>query len=76
MDTIFMNSESSKTSDPPRLLCNLSGKINLRGSDKYVVLSSLSINHTWKNIKKLCKNNEFKISAPTWNDTFELPDGI
>ena len=28
-----------------------------------------------KNIKSSCKNNEFKISAPTWNDEFELQDG-
>ena len=31
--------------------------------------------YTWKNIKKLYKNNEFKISALTWNEVFELPDG-
>ena len=30
---------------------------------------------TWKNIKKAYKNNKFKISAPTWNEEFELPDG-
>ena len=33
------------------------------------------IYYTWKNIKKLCKNNKFKISAPTWNEEFKLPDG-
>ena len=33
------------------------------------------IYYTWKNTKKLCKNNKFKISAPTWNEEFELPDG-
>ena len=75
MDTIFMNSENSKTSDPPKLLINLSDKINLKRSDKYVALSNLSINYTWKNIKNSYKNNKFKISAPTWNDKFELPDG-
>ena len=48
MDTIFMNSENSKTSDPHRLLFNLSGKINLKRSDKYVTLSNLSIYYTWK----------------------------
>ena len=65
MDTIFMNSENSKASDPHRLLLNLTDKINLQKSDKYVVLSNLSINYTWKNIKKSQKNNKFKISAPT-----------
>ena len=74
MDTIFMNSENSETSDPHRLLLNLLGKINLKRSDKYVALSNLSIYYTWKNIKKSYKNNKFKISAPTWNEEFELPD--
>ena len=60
MDTIFMNSENSKTSDPHRLLLNLSDKINLKRSDKYVALSNLSIYYTWKNIKKSYKNGEFK----------------
>ena len=52
MDTIFINPENSKTSDPHRLLLNLSDKINLKRSDKYVALSNLSICYTWKNIKK------------------------
>ena len=28
-----------------------------------------------ENIKNFYKNNKFKISAPTWNDKFELTDG-
>ena len=75
MDTIFMNSINSKTSDPHRLLLNLSNKTNLKRSDQYVALSNLSIYYTWKNIKKSYKNNKFKISAPTWNEEFQLPDG-
>ena len=47
------------------LLFNLSGKINLKRSDKYVALSNLSINCTWKIIKKSYKNNKLKILAPT-----------
>ena len=70
-----MNSENSKTSDPLRLLLNLPDKINLKRSDKYVALSNLSIHYTWKNITKSCKNDKFKISALTWNEEFELPDG-
>ena len=50
VDTIFMNSENSKTSDPQRLLLNLSDKINLRQSHKYVALLNLSIYYIWKNI--------------------------
>ena len=53
MNTIFMNSQNSKTSDPHRLLLNISDKINLKRSDKYVALSNLSIYYTWKNIKKV-----------------------
>ena len=69
-----MNSENSKTSDPHRLSINLTDKINIERRDKYVALSNLSIYYTWKNIKKSCNNNKFKISAPTWNEEFELPD--
>ena len=65
MDTVFMNSGNSKTSDPHRLLQNFSGKINLKRSDKNVTLSNLSIYHTRKNIKKSSESNKFKISAPT-----------
>ena len=48
MDTIFMNSKNSGTSDSHKLLFNLSDKINLKKSDKYVALSNLSIYYTWK----------------------------
>ena len=51
MDTIFMNSQNSKTIDFRKLLLILINKINLKKSDKYVALSNLSIYHTWKNIK-------------------------
>ena len=40
-----------------------------------MALANLSIYHTWKNIKSAYSNNKFKISAPTWNDKFDLPDG-
>ena len=75
MNTIFMNSKNSETSDPYRLILNLTDKIDLRRKDKYTVLSNLTIYYTWKNIKKSNKNNKFKISAPTWNEKLELPDG-
>ena len=70
-----MNSENSKTSDPHRLLLNLTDKISLKRSDNYVALSNLIMYYTWKNIKTSYKNNKFKISAPTWNEELELPDG-
>ena len=70
-----MNSENSGTSDPHRLLLNLTDKINLKRSDEYDALSNLNICYMWKKVKKSYKNNEFKISAPTWNEKFGLLDG-
>ena len=61
--------------DTTRLLLNLTDKINLKRSDKYVALSNLSIYYTWKNIRKWYKNNKLKISSPIWNEEFKLPDG-
>ena len=68
IDTILMNSENSKTTNPYGLLLNLSEKINLKMRDKYVALSNLSIYNTWKNIKKLYKNNKLQISVPASNE--------
>ena len=75
MDTIFMNSENSKNSEPHILILKLTDKLDLRRGEKIIALSNLSIYYTWKNIKSSYNNNKFKISAPTWNDKFELPDG-
>ena len=75
MDTIFMNSENSKTSEPHVLVLKLTNKVDLRIGKKIIALSNLSIYYTWRNIKCSCNNNKFKISAPTWNDKFDLPDG-
>ena len=65
MDNIFMNSENSKTSDPQKPLLDLTNKINLNRSDKYIALLNLSIYYILKNIKKSYKNDKFKISAQT-----------
>ena len=75
MDTIFMNLENSKTSNLHVLVLKLTNKLDLRIGKKTMASSNLSIYYTWKNIKSLYNNNKFKISAPTWNDKFELPDG-
>ena len=74
MNTIFTHSENSKTYDPHILLLNLTDKIHLKRKDKYIALSNLSIYYTWKNIQSY-QHNKFKISAATWNEDFELPDG-
>ena len=75
MDTIIMNSENSKTSNPDILQLKLTNKLDLRIGKKVIALSNLSIYYTWRNIKSSYNNNKFKISTPTWNDEFELPDG-
>ena len=75
MDTIFINSENSKTPKPYVLTLKLTNKLDLRSGEKVIALSNISIYHTWKNIKSSYNNNKFKISTPTWNDKFELPDG-
>ena len=74
MDTIFINSENSRTSEYHVLLLNLTNKIDIR-SEKTVALSNLGIYYTWKNIKSSYNNNKFKISAPTWSEEFNLPNG-
>ena len=71
MDTIFMNSENSKTSEHNILVLKLTDKLDLRRGQKTVALSNLSIYYTWKSYN----NNKFKISAPTWSEDFKLPDG-
>ena len=75
METIFMNTESSKTNESNKFIYQLTDKLNLKTpNNKNIGLVNLSIYYTWKNIKSEY-NNKFKISAPTWNDTFDLPDG-
>ena len=70
-----MKIENSKASEPHRFKLDLTDKINLKNPNKNMALANLSIYYTWKNIKSKYNNNKFKISAPTWNDTFDLPDG-
>ena len=76
MDTIFMNSENSKTSKPHVLILKITNKLDLRIGEKIITLSSLSIYYTWKNIITSYNNNKIEAFAPTWNDKFELPDGL
>ena len=75
MDTIFMNSENSKTSKPHVLKLKLTSKLDLRISEKVIALSNLSIYYTWRNIKTSYDNNKFKTFTLTSNYEFELPDG-
>ena len=70
-----MNTENSGTNELHRFKLDLADKLNLKNTIKNMALANLSIYYTWKNIKSEYKNNKFKISSPTWNDTFNLPDG-
>ena len=75
METIFINTENSKTSEPHKFRLNLTGKLNIKNPNKNIALANLSISYTWKNIKSEYNNNKFKISAPAWNEPFDLTDG-
>ena len=67
MGTLFINSKNKKKFVPCRLLLNLKDKINLERSD-YVSLLCV------EKYKKIIKNKKFEISAPTWNENFNLPN--
>ena len=70
-----MNSDNSKTRKQHVLILKLTNKLDLKIGEKVIFLSNLSVYYTSKNIKSSYNNNKFEISAPTWNDAFELPDG-
>ena len=67
-----MNTKNSKTSEPHRFKYDLIDKLDLKNPNKNMALGSLSIYYTWKNVKSTYNNNKFKISALTWNETFDL----
>ena len=75
METIFMSTENSKTNEPHRFKLDLADKLNLKNPKKNFASVNLSIYYTSKNIKTEYNNNKFKISASTWNEIFDLPDG-
>ena len=75
METIFMNTENSKTSEPHRFKLDLADKFNLKNPNRNIDLANLSIYYTWRNIKSEYNKNKCKMSAPCSNDTFDLPDG-
>ena len=70
-----MNTKNSKTSEPNRFKLDFADKLDLKNPNRNIALANVSIYYTWKNNKSEYNNNKFKISAPTWNDTFYLPDG-
>ena len=60
METIYMNTENSKTNEPYKFFLNLSQRLDLRSSNKYVALQNLSIYYTWKNTRKQHKKINLK----------------
>ena len=70
-----MNSKNRKISEPHRFKYDLIDKLDLKNPNKNMALGNLSIYYTWKNVKSTYNNNKFKISARTWNEAFDLPDG-
>ena len=74
MDTTFINTENGKTNESNRFRLYLTSKLDLRRK-KTISLANLSIYYTWENIKSSYNDNRFKISSPTWSETFDLPDG-
>ena len=75
METFFMNTKTCKTNEPNRYKYDLIDTLDLKNPNKNMALGSLSTYYTWKNVNTTYNNNKFKISAPTWNETFVLPDG-
>ena len=77
MATIFTSTKSSKTNESNKFIYQFTDKLNLKTpNNKNIGLVNLSIYYMGKNIKTDYNNNKFKIPAPTWNDTFDLPDGF
>ena len=74
METFFMNSKNNKTNQPYKFKYDLIDKLDLKNPNKNMALVNLSIYYTWKNVKSTYNNNKLKISAPTLNETFDLPD--
>ena len=70
-----MNTLNSKINVSNKFMYQFTDKLNLENPNKNMSLANLSIYYTWENIKSEYSNNNFKISAPTWNDEFNLPDG-
>ena len=57
---IFINTENSKTNEPHKFVLNLSQRLDLRISNKYIALQDLSIYYLWKYIRQQCRNNKIK----------------
>ena len=76
MEIIFLNTENGKKNESGKFIYQFTDKLNFKTSNnKNIGLVNLSIYYTWRDITSEYNNSKFKTSAPTLNDTFDLPDG-
>ena len=68
-----MNTENSKTTESHKFRLDLADKLKLKNLNKNMVSANLS-SYSLGKYKTEYNNNKFKMSAPTWNNTFDLPD--
>ena len=68
-----MNTLNSRTNESNKFVYQFTDKLSLKNPNKNIALADLRIFYTWTNIKSKYNNNKSKISAPTWNDEFNLP---
>ena len=66
---------NSGTNDSNKFIYQFTDKLNLKNPNKNIALDNLSSYYPWKTIKSEYNSNKSKISAPTWNDEFNLLDG-
>ena len=70
-----MDTENCKTNEFDKFIYQFTDKLYLKNPNKNTGLVNLSVYYTWRYIKSAYNNNKFKVSAPTWNDEFDLPGG-
>ena len=74
MEKIYINTENSKTNESNKFIYQFTDKLILKPQQQKDGLVNLSIYYTQKNIKSAYNTNKFKVSIPTWNHKFDLPD--
>ena len=65
METMFINTSNSKTSEPNRFRYTLIDKLNLKNRNKVIALANTSVYYTWKNVKSEYNNIKLKITGLT-----------
>ena len=74
METIFMSTKNSRTNESKKFIYYFTDKLNFKNPNKNIALDNLSIYYTWKNIESSYNKDKSKMSAPLWDDEFDLPD--